>query len=112
VPDLQTELYSIVGKRISELRKYHNDNQQQLASKVGLKRSTISNIESGRQQIGLHWMYRICQIYQCEIYVLLPKVEELASKVSLSIDDFSHIFHKQEVGDRTKKQILELLKEK
>jgi transcriptional regulator with XRE-family HTH domain len=108
--DFHSVLYKIIGKRISELRRYNNDNQQQLAEKIGLKRSTISNIELGRQLISLHWLYRIAQIYNAEIYSLLPRVEDLAGKPSFALENLSEIVEQKNLGARTKKQILQLLK--
>ena len=90
MPDIHSVLSEIIGKRISELRKFNNDNQQQLADKIDIKRSSISNIELGNQQISLVVLYRICQVYNTEIYSLLPRVND--------------------VGSLTKKHILELLK--
>jgi transcriptional regulator with XRE-family HTH domain len=108
--DINSMLYEIIGHRISELRKLNNDNQQQLADKIGLGRSSISNIEAGRQQISLHLLYRISQVYNSEIYSLIPKVSEVASKVSLEVNNVNEIFKKQGIGNVTQKQILELLK--
>ncbi len=108
--EIDSILYQIIGKRITELRKLSNDNQQQLAGKIGLKRSTISNIEAGRQQISLHILYRIAQVYNAEIYSLIPKVTELASKVSLEINDLTELLDQHQLGDNTRKQIMELLK--
>ena len=109
MPDINPILYGVIGKRISELRKYNNDNQQQLADKIKLKRSSISNIESGRQQISLHLLYRISQVYNTEIYSLLPTVSEVASKVSLSLDNVTEVLKQNDVGLITEQQILKLL---
>jgi transcriptional regulator with XRE-family HTH domain len=108
--DINSVLYGIIGSRISELRKFHNENQQELANKIGLKRSTISNIELGRQQVSLHLLYRICQVYNAEIYSLLPRVNELASKTSLVLEMKYKDLEKEEIGNKTRQQILELLK--
>lgn len=108
--DLNSVLYGIIGKRITELRKFNNDNQQQLSSKIGITRSSISNIELGRQQISLHLIYRISQVYNTEIYSLLPKVDEVASKASLEINNITNILKNKEIGSLTEKSILDLLK--
>lgn len=108
--DTNSVLYEIIGHRISELRKLNNHNQQQLADKIGLGRSSIANIESGRQQVSLHVIYRISQVYNAEVHSLIPKVSEVASKVSLELSNVNEVFKKQNVGDVTQKQILELLK--
>lgn len=107
--DTNSHLYEIIGFKISELRKFKGDNQHQLADKIDLGRSSIANIESGRQQVSLHILYRICQVYDAEIYSLLPKVSELASKVSLTLSNVNEVFKKEKVGNTTQKQILHLL---
>ncbi len=108
--DINSVLYGIIGKRISELRKLNNDSQLALATKIKLKRSSISNIESGRQQVSLHLLYRIAQIYNTEVFNLVPKVSEVASKVSLEFTELNDILEKKEVGTITRQQIFELLK--
>jgi len=110
MPDFNSVLYGVIGKRISELRKLNKENQEQLADKIGIKRSSISNIELGRQQISLHLIYRIAQVYNTEVYSLLPTVNEVASKVSIAIDNVTDVLKYNEVGSITKKRILELLK--
>lgn len=108
--DFNSVLYEIIGNRISELRRLGNNNQQELADKVGVSRSSISNIESGRQQLSLHLLYRICQVYNSEIHVIIPKVSEVASKVSIETNNINEIIKKHNLGNVTKKQILDLLK--
>jgi transcriptional regulator with XRE-family HTH domain len=110
--DIHSVLSKIIGKSISELRRFNNDNQQQLADKIGIKRSSVSNMELGNQQISLVILYRICQVYNTEIYSLLPRVNEVASQVSLSleIDQVTEILKTSEVGSLTQQKILDLLK--
>jgi transcriptional regulator with XRE-family HTH domain len=47
-------LYLAIGKRILAARNAQNVTQQQLATAIGLSRSAIANIESGRQHPPLH----------------------------------------------------------
>jgi transcriptional regulator with XRE-family HTH domain len=108
--DTNSVLYEIIGYRISELRKLKGDSQQQLSDKINLGRSSIANIEAGRQQVSLHLLYRISQVYETEIYSLLPSVNTVASKVSLEITNVNEIIKKENLGSLTKKHILELMK--
>lgn len=109
--DFNSHLYETIGNRISELRKFKGDNQQQLADKINLGRSSIANIEAGRQQVSLHILYRICQIYDTEIHSLLPRVSEIASKISLELSNVNEVFKKEKIasGSNTQKEILQLL---
>ena len=103
-------LYAEIGQKISAVRKLHKDSQDTLAVKVGLKRSTVSNIEVGRLQITLHLLYRIAQIYNLEVYELIPKVNAIACKVSLQYEDLNEKLKDQDVGEKTMFEIKELLK--
>lgn len=108
--DFHSVLYTIIGKRITDLRKFNNETQEQLGKKIGLKRSSVSNIEQGRQQISLHLLYRVAQVYDTEIYSLLPRVNDLASKVSLEFNNVKEMLKENEIGTITQKKILERLK--
>lgn len=110
MPDFDSVIYSKIGNRISELRKYNNHNQQDLAEKIGIGRSSISNFESGRQQISLHLLYRIAQVYNTEVHVLIPTVAEIASKVSLELNKVNEVLDQTNVGDATRNSILDILK--
>lgn len=48
-----------VGNRIAQLRKEKGWRQQDLAEAVGLTRSSIANIEVGRQELGLTHLWAI-----------------------------------------------------
>ena len=48
-----------IGKFISELRKEKSMTQEQLAEKVGTKKSYISRLENGKCDIQLSTLYRI-----------------------------------------------------
>ena len=109
MPDFNSVIYKKIGYRISELRKYNNDNQQQLAEKINIGRSSISNFESGRQHISLHLLYRIAQVYNTEVHTLIPTVSEIASKVSLEVNKVNEVLDQTDVGDTTKNIIQEIL---
>jgi len=55
------KLYEESGKRIKKYRKLRNLTQDQLASKINLSRTSLANLESGRQQILLHHLYEIAE---------------------------------------------------
>ena len=49
-----SEVYRIVGARIRDERLKRNITQNDLAASVGLTRTSITNIEKGRQKLSLH----------------------------------------------------------
>lgn len=46
-----------VGKRVKMMRKRAGMNQQALADAIGLQRTSVANIEAGRQAISLRTAY-------------------------------------------------------
>lgn len=49
-----------IGARIAELRKSLGMNQEDLAAKCGLQRTTVSKIERGRFSVSVDMLSRIC----------------------------------------------------
>lgn len=47
--------------------------QAQFAAKVGMSRTSVTNIECGRQPIQLHQLYVFASILQVDVAKLLPK---------------------------------------
>ncbi len=50
-----------IGELIKEERKQANMTQEQLAEKIGAKKSFISRIENGRSDIQLSTLYRLIE---------------------------------------------------
>ncbi|MGD0581239.1 MAG: helix-turn-helix transcriptional regulator, partial [Bryobacteraceae bacterium] len=63
--------YQQVGEKI-HARRGKNLSQEALASAVGLTRSSISNIEKGRQRLLLHTLVDIAEALHVEAARLLP----------------------------------------
>lgn len=51
--------------------------QADIALRVGLLRTSITNIEAGRQKPPLHVLYDICEALRLEVADVLPTIEEL-----------------------------------
>jgi transcriptional regulator with XRE-family HTH domain len=82
-------LYRQFGQLLAEIRRKKGMSQELLADELGLSRTSITNIEKGRQPIQLHSLYRIARLLGVELKELLPspKVLELArsgEKLSVS----------------------------
>lgn len=56
-----------IGKQLKELRKSRGWRQLEVAEKVGLSRSAISNIEGGTRALTLATLKRFCEIYNIDI---------------------------------------------
>lgn len=72
------QLYEQLGKRVKARRKGQELSQAQLAKQVDLTRTSISNIEAGRQHLPLHVLYRLAQCLHCRPHDLLPETDVLA----------------------------------
>src|SRR5262245_59867222 len=70
-------LYRRFGKLVQLHRKrLAGMTQDQLAVRVGLSRTSITNIEQGRQHVSLHQLYSIAEALQVSPEVLLPSNSE------------------------------------
>ena len=63
------------GKKLAEKRRESKITQTDLARRVGLVRTTIANLESGRQSVSLPLFYRIVQSLGTDLATLLPPIE-------------------------------------
>ena len=54
-------LYATIGLRVLTARRARGLNQAALGERIGLGRSTVSNLESGRQQLAVHQLVAIAQ---------------------------------------------------
>jgi transcriptional regulator with XRE-family HTH domain len=69
------ELYLQLGKRIRAARKDAGLTQAELAASISLSRTSVTNIERGRQQILLHTLYDIASTLGIDAADLLPEME-------------------------------------
>jgi transcriptional regulator with XRE-family HTH domain len=67
-------LYLEVGRRIRNARKDRKLSQEDLASLVSLTRTSITNIEKGRQKFLLSTFVDIAHALRVETATLLPEV--------------------------------------
>jgi transcriptional regulator with XRE-family HTH domain len=53
------QIYKMIGERIRDERQKRHLTQDELASRVGLKRASITNVEKGRQKLLVHTLVQI-----------------------------------------------------
>jgi DNA-binding XRE family transcriptional regulator len=89
-------LYTAVGRKIRSARDRSSPrlSQDNLAKRLGISRASIVNIEAGRQHAPLDLLWKIAQILELELTMLIPQRAEL-----LAIDNVV------ELNDRMRKQI-------
>src|SRR5256885_8000892 len=71
-------LYHLVGTRVRERREEVGLTQAELARLVSASRTTVSNLEVGRQHVPLHQLYSVARALDVQLPALLPDPSELA----------------------------------
>ena len=109
-------LYSILGQRIRDRREELKYSQQQLAGIVSsiyeLKRSSISNIERGKQQPPLHIIYEICKALNLDIQTILPTYSDIQREISVKTNSSIETYiNKFNVDPKTLKEINSAIKQ-
>ncbi|MGM9476409.1 helix-turn-helix transcriptional regulator [Pedobacter sp. GSP4] len=80
--DFKTALVKHIGSKIKDERLKIGLNQNDLGEKIGLTRTSISNIEAGRQQPTLDILYQICYNLGKEIHFFLPTYNDVSSLIT------------------------------
>lgn len=73
------QLYAEIGTRIRSARKQEGWSQVDLGEVVGLTRSSIANIEAGRQHAPVHVVVLIAHTLNIPVETLLPSGSKLDS---------------------------------
>lgn len=71
------DIYEFVGRSVRDRRDRLNVTQQKLADEAGLTRSTLANLEVGRQQVPLEQLILIARALGVDYRELLPPPELL-----------------------------------
>ena len=64
-------VYRLFGAKVQQMRELLGWTQDEMAKKVGLTRTSITNIEAGRQRILLHDVDKFAAAFQCQVKALL-----------------------------------------
>ena len=81
----ETLLYNLIGTTIKQQRRKADMTQEQLADAVGVLRTSITNIEAGRQKLPLHVLYEVCIALGVEIATILPTNAAVSQPTTRSI---------------------------
>ena len=75
----EEKLYHLLGQTLRTCRETHQPSytQDQLAKKVGLERSSISNIENGQQRVSIHTLYSLCIALNVQPQDVLPMLSSV-----------------------------------
>lgn len=86
--DAARNFYVAVGKRIADARVLKRLTQDALARDIGLTRTSIVNIEKGRQQLLFHTLVQIAHVLKVEPVDLIPNIVPVEFPVSDAISHF------------------------
>jgi len=103
--NFSSALYSLIGERIKELRTHSKLSQEELASKTGISRTSIANIEAGRHQAPLHLLYSVFDALNSDIYINLPSQSELDSYLNSESSEFMAIIDSADLNDSSKNEV-------
>lgn len=73
--------YKELGCRVREAREKNHLTQEALAIKVSLTRTSITNIEKGRQQLLVHTLLEISRALNVTLESLLPEPQFLTEEL-------------------------------
>ena len=60
-----SQMSEIVGKTIARRRKARGLTQADLGQMINASRTSIANLEAGRQNVSLRTIYNLCQALNC-----------------------------------------------
>jgi transcriptional regulator with XRE-family HTH domain len=78
-------IYQLVGSNIRKRRVKKGLTQEFLGDQVGLSRSSITNVEQGRQTILLHQFIELARVLGAEPQELLPENRPKESQIPMEI---------------------------
>ncbi|MEQ6390320.1 helix-turn-helix transcriptional regulator [Bacillaceae bacterium S4-13-58] len=84
------EFYNQVGENIKKIRKERGFTQNDLAHAVELSRTSVTNIETGRQRYPLHKLWEISRFLRIDMIKLLPQstnFPEMKIKKPIEMDE-------------------------
>ena len=99
-------LYKKLGQRIKHCREDASLTQAEISDLVGLSRSSIVNIEKGRQHAPLYVIWDLAAALETKLADIIPEVDEVLSpKV---IEPGLAAWVEEELGDRDPDAIRQL----
>ena len=78
------KIYKDAGELVRYRRILLDISQTEMGKRLGMTRTTVTNLEAGRQRIPLHLLYKVAKILHIPIYSLIPENTE-ADGHSLSL---------------------------
>lgn len=93
-----------IGKQLKELRLSRGWRQVEVAEKMNLSRSAISNIEAGKRAMTLTTLKRFCEIYQIDVSYFEIETETFDEALDLT-SRIEAIFKSEHIEESKKDEI-------
>ena len=95
-----------LGARLKYLRKSENITQQQLATALGIAKSTVSMYENGQREPDFETLEMISDYFNVDMRTFFPNSEQLPSMTTKELSEIDSIFSELTPSRQTK--LLEL----
>lgn len=89
----EQRLYATIGDKIKQARVVRGLSQGDLASAAGLERTSVTNIEGGRQRPPLHILFRLCATLHIEPTDIFPRLEDLLGRPTVEVEHMGGVAH-------------------
>ena len=76
------ELYELVGRNVKKARQALNLTQEELALRVNMTRTSVTNIEKGRQKLLLHTLCDLALAMKVPVVQLMPDLQTDQPKIT------------------------------
>ena len=73
-------LLKLIGESLATARRRKSINQDEIGARLNLSRTSISNIERGKQMTPISLIYQYCIEVGKDIHEILPSVNGVSSK--------------------------------
>ena len=93
------EIYRGVGRKIRQTRENQRLSQDSLAQRLGISRTSMVNIEAGRQRAPLHVLWQIAELLETKLILLIPSPEELLAPQNQTVLDKEMMKQIEEVAN-------------
>jgi transcriptional regulator with XRE-family HTH domain len=104
------KVFSLIGAEIRNARVKAGKSQEALAAEVGLDRSSVVLIESGKQRLPIDRLYSIARVLGTTPQKLIPDIKEIFE--DSKVNEPTIVFHggSEEDKEEVEKEILQFLR--
>lgn len=84
----QGKLYKLLGENVRKYRSQLGLTQEQLADKIELTRTSVVNIERGKQNTPLHLLLTMAEVFNITLETLIPNKSDYQSNAQIDDQTF------------------------